>query len=90
MRDYEALLETMLKPVMERLTDPKNVAKGDFPDDPKEIMDLFYLELNELEVELGDLLHSSGRIDRIIYEASDVIVCLSFLIKKCTEIKNNS
>jgi hypothetical protein len=80
MRDNTVLIRRTIRAMLERLDDPKNSCKGNFPVDITEIVDLYREEIMELEAEL---MAKSLDWERVRYEAADLAVCLSFLIAEC-------
>lgn len=78
MRDNTKLLDSMVSAVLERLNDPKNMLKGDFPDKLVEAIRLYRLEHDEI---MQELLSYPPDFEKIRYEAADAIVCLSFVIQ---------
>ena len=83
MRDNTKLLDSMVPAVLERLNDPKNVLKGDFPDKLVEAIRLYRLEHDEIIQELLSYPHD---FEKIRYEMADAIVCLSFGIQICNKL----
>jgi len=77
MRDNQKLLERANKATMERLTDPKNVIKGDFPEKLSEALRLYRLEHEEI---LAEVMEYPPDFEKLRYEIADGIVCLAFAI----------
>jgi NTP pyrophosphatase (non-canonical NTP hydrolase) len=80
MRNNTVLIRHTIRAMLERLDDPKNSCKGDFPVDIAEIVDLYREEVMELEAEF---MAKNLDWERVRYEAADLAVCLSFLISEC-------
>ena len=80
MRNVPELLKQSNQAMAERLTDSKNVKKGDFPENMTDIMGFFMGEIDELWAEVD-----SYKIDysRIREEAADTMVYLAFLVRLC-------
>ena len=87
MRDNQKLLEQANKATMERLTDPKNVIKGDFPEKLSEALRLYRLEHEEI---LAEVMEYPPDFEKLRYEIADTIVTLSFGIQICDNLINNS
>jgi len=88
MRNYEELLTHANKAMMERLTDPKNVAKGDFPIRLGIIADGIVEEYHEIMMEF-DKARRTAVMDkeRLRSELSDLMVACSFGIILCDHAK---
>jgi NTP pyrophosphatase (non-canonical NTP hydrolase) len=80
MRNNTVLIRHTIRAMLERLDDPKNSCKGDFPVGITEIVDLYREEVMELEAEF---MAKNLDWERVRYEAADLAVCLSFLIAAC-------
>jgi NTP pyrophosphatase (non-canonical NTP hydrolase) len=90
MRDNKKLIESLSLAMTERLDDPKNVAKGDFPTDFESILELYEQEAKEV-IEAIDLLKSvldrrgylevAQCIKHLRSELADLSVCSAFFIQ---------
>lgn len=81
MRDTIGLLSGSMKAMIERVEDPKNASKGEFPTDMAEAVSLYYDEIRELDYELTT--DEGIDFERTRYEAADVMVCLAMIINIC-------
>lgn len=90
MRDNKKLIESLSLAMTERLNDPKNVAKGDFPTDFDTILGLYNQEAQEV-IEAIDMLKSvldrhgyievKQCIEHLRSELADLSVCSAFFIQ---------
>ena len=87
MRVNTTLLDSMFIAVLERLNDPKNVLKGDFPEKLSEALRLYRLEHDEI---IQEVMQYPPDFEKLRYEMADAIVCLSFGIQVCDNLIKNS
>lgn len=90
MRDNKKLIDALSAAMTERLNDPKNVAKGDFPTDFETILELYNQEAQEV-IEAIDKLKSvldrhgylevKQCVEHLRSELADLSVCSAFFIK---------
>jgi len=88
MRDNKKLLKALKKAVIERLDDPKNVEKGDFPKHIGIVIDGIDEEYTEVIAECSKAIETGNIISkRLREELADLATFCAFGIVLCDKAK---